>query len=338
MQQGQPALSCVVKRVHDPSEGQAQTLSLAFGIAQDVQALGPVHRQAPHHHGQNKTQAQLSAVVLGESAQLGRRQVGVGAAQRAVKIDHGARWAGVLNRLKHWRPRRHQWQQGCVGPGQTGLTQASLQVMQSVQAPVPLTLKIEGGAKVVPPLMPQGGAAFEHLVCQQACVRWVLAFAGPAEVCTTPKGVTDGCQFRCPPRLLEHLSQRRLGRFDLVVLGLAQKIRHVQPQAAGQALGIQCRPILQFQGLGGGRGIGGRHQVWHQTHPVFRLEGLEMQGSEVAVRVVDLVKIMHCRRLPAQPPPQRVALAAELAQGRAGQGLADRCFDGRAQGRHVVPG
>jgi hypothetical protein len=58
------------------------------------------------------------------------------------------------------------------------------------------------------------------------------------------------------------------------------------------------------------------------------LKGLQMQCRQVAVGVVDLVKIMHLWRLTKQLALEGVATSAQPLQGRAGQRLGEGAAKG----------
>ena len=61
----------------------------------------------------------------------------------------------------------------------------------------------------------------------------------------------------------------------------------------------------------------------HQPNLVFGLQGLQLQCSQMAVRVVHLVKIMHLWRLPQQTALEGMRPAAQPLQGGTGQGLGE---------------
>ena len=154
LHQRDAALGRCADRIGDAAEGQTEPLGLALGVEQDIAAFRPGHGQAAHHHRQHHAQTQVRAVVRGEPAQLSDREPGVGAAQRTIEVDRGTDAArrgrrrepaddrGRRRRL-HARARRRRLAR------ETERLQACLEVMQPVEAPVPLAFEVEHRAEVM---------------------------------------------------------------------------------------------------------------------------------------------------------------------------------------------
>lgn len=144
----------------DAAEGRVAQPGLACGVQADVQALGTRHRQPAHHHRQHVAQADRGAGQAAQFQDTGRDDGRVGAAQREVEVN------------VRGRGQRHG--RGEIGVGgqeettdtvtlRAQVLQPLFQMVQAVQAPIPFSRVVEGGAQVVPQALAQLGPKLEHM-------------------------------------------------------------------------------------------------------------------------------------------------------------------------------
>ena len=150
------ALDRPADRIADPAEGDARVLGLALGVEHDVELLRARHRQAAHHHRQHRAQREIHRQALRKLEHAVHHDAGVGAAQRRVVLEREAlaRGTGAGSRDGSGRGAI----QGSPGlPREPERAQAALEVVQAIDAPVPLAAVEEHAAEVVAELLAQRG-------------------------------------------------------------------------------------------------------------------------------------------------------------------------------------
>ena len=300
--QRQAALHRAAHRVVDATKGLLPQTGFTRRVQADVAALFVWNRQATHHHGQHIAQSYRGSGEAPQRKHARRGDRGVGAAKRKEevdgrRVDQGDRRSQVGLGCKHQA--RH------AGPLRTQGLQAALQVVQAVQAPVPLAAVVQHGPQVMAQLLAQGvGSGHVSLGLLRAGLgqRTVEGRVGCLICNALPQRRRQRPGKRTEAAALSRSHQHALGPRSGGRRGLGAGIVEVQPVMLRQTLRILPAVGLQAVTV---RRCSVRGRAYHHG---LELDLITLQqcrqagGQQRTVGVVHLMEVQDPVRLAARTP------------------------------------